>query len=60
MNYLAMLWHKNHFPGGREIYNFGRPFLGLLYYILSLSGLCPGVEVKIIFSLYDISGHSLA
>ena len=27
--------------GGHEIYNFGRPFLGHHYYILSLYDLCP-------------------
>ena len=38
-----------HFPGGHEIYNFGRPFLGHYYYILtgSLFDLCLGVEKKI-------------
>ena len=36
------------FPRAHEIYSFGRPFLGLHYYILSLPDLCPGVEVKII------------
>ena len=34
-------------PGGHETYNFGRPFLGHRYYILSLSDLCMGVEKKI-------------
>ena len=34
-------------PGGHEIYNFGRPFLGHHYYILSLSDLSLGVEKKI-------------
>ena len=47
MTYMAMPWHKNPCPGGHEIYNFGRPFLGLHYYILSLSDLCLGVEKKI-------------
>ena len=34
--------HKNPCPGGHIIYNFGRPFLGHHYYILSLSVLCLG------------------
>ena len=34
-------------PGGHEIYNFGRPFLGHHYYILSLSDLCLGVDKNI-------------
>ena len=28
--------HKNPYPGGHEIYKFGRPFLGHHYYLLSL------------------------
>ena len=32
--------HKNSCPGGHEIYNFGRPFLGDHNYLLSLSVLC--------------------
>ena len=35
-------------PGGHEIYNFGEPFCGHHYYILSLSNLCLGVEKKIL------------
>ena len=42
-----MVTHKNPYPGGHEIYNFGRPFLGHYYYILSLSKSFPGVEKKI-------------
>ena len=34
-------------PGGHEIDNFGRPFLGHHHYILSLSDLC--LRVKKIF-----------
>ena len=34
-------------PRGHEIYNFGGPFRGHHYYILSLSNLCLGVEKKI-------------
>ena len=38
---------KNPYPGGHEIYNFGRPFLGHHYYIFNLSDLCLGVKKKI-------------
>ena len=47
MTYMATPQHKNPCPGGHEIYNFGGPFLGNHYYILSLSNLCLGVEKKI-------------
>ena len=47
---MATPLHKNPCPGGHEIYNFGRPFLGHYYYTLSLYGLCPRVEKKIFFS----------
>ena len=45
---------KNTCPGGHEINNFGRPFLGYHYYmyILSLSEPCPGIET--IFFKYII------
>ena len=33
MTYMATPLHKNPYPGGHEIYNFGRPFLGHHYYI---------------------------
>ena len=33
-------------PGVMKL-NFGRPFLGHYYYILSLSDICMGVEMKI-------------
>ena len=39
--------HKNPCPGGYEIYNLRRPFLGHQKYILHLSEPCPGVEEKI-------------
>ena len=39
--------HNNTCPGGHEIYNFGRPFLGHQTYILSLSVRCLGLEKKI-------------
>ena len=38
---------KNPCPGGHDIYNLGRPFLGHHCYILSFSDLCLGVEKKI-------------
>ena len=31
MTYMATPLHKNPCPGGHEIYNFGRPFLGHHY-----------------------------
>ena len=34
-------------PRGYDIYNFGRPFLGYHYYILSLFDLCLRIEKKI-------------
>ena len=36
--------HKNPYPGGQEIHNFGKPFLGHHYYILFLSEQCLGEE----------------
>ena len=47
MTYMATPLHQNPSPGGHEIYNFGRPFLGRHNYILSLSNLGLGVEKKI-------------
>ena len=44
---MATPLQKNPCPGGHEIYNFGRPFLGHHYYLLGLSDLCLGVEKKI-------------
>ena len=46
MTYMAMPLNKNPCPGGYEIYNFGWPFLGHHYYILSLYGPFPEVERK--------------
>ena len=34
---MATPFHKKPCPGGREINNFGRPFLGHHYYTLGLS-----------------------
>ena len=47
MTCMAMPQHKNPCLGGHEIYNFGRPFLGHHYYILSLFDVCLGEEKKI-------------
>ena len=44
---MATSQDKNPCPGGHEIYNFGGPFRGHHYYILSLFNLCLGVEKKI-------------
>ena len=47
-----------------KIYNFGSPFVGYHYYILSLSDVCLGIEKKIfkrnIAFSYDLYGHTLA
>ena len=47
MTYMATSQHKNSCPRGHENYNFGRPFFGHHYNILSLSDLCLGVGKKI-------------
>ena len=47
MTYMATPQHKTPCPGVHEIYNFGRPFLGHHYDILSLSDQCLGVEKKV-------------
>ena len=47
MTYMTMPQCKNSCPKGHKIYNFGRPFLGHHYYILSLSDLCLGADKKI-------------
>ena len=39
--------NKNPCPGGHEIHNFDRPFLGHYYYILNLCEPCPRVEKMI-------------
>ena len=36
MTYMATPLHKNPCPKGPEIYNFGRPFLGLTTYLVCL------------------------
>ena len=59
MIYMATPQHKSPCPGGHEIYNFVRTFLGYHYYILSLSDLCLGVKNDA-FSLYDLYTHDPA
>ena len=62
-NYAISLydWHghalvQEPYPRGHDIYNFGTPFL---YYLISLSDLCLGVEKKkninITFFFYILS-----
>ena len=46
-HYKAMPQQKNPVPGGHEIKNFGRPFLGH-HYTLSLADLWLGVQKKIL------------
>ena len=51
--YMATPQRKNPCPWGHEINNFGRPFLGHHYYILSMSDLCLGVEKKIFQEIHQ-------
>ena len=75
MTYIGTPQHKTPCPGGHEIYNFGRLFLGHYYNILSLSDICMGIDKKFYkeigdrqevlkrnnaCSLYDLYGHNLA
>ena len=58
-----MTYAQNPFPGGHKIYNFGKPFLGFHYNILSLSDLFLGEKKKILkrnntFSLYEIYAYA--
>ena len=58
ITYMATPQHKNTCPGGHEIYNFGRHFLGHHNYKLTLSILCLGEERKIlkeIMHFHDIT-----
>ena len=55
MTYMATPWHKNPCPGGHEIYNFGRPFLGHHYYTLSFYGSCMGVEKEIFKEIHQFN-----
>ena len=44
---MATPYHRNPYPGGHEIYNFGRAFHANHFYIFSLSARCTGVQEKI-------------
>ena len=45
MHFHYMTWPRpSPCPGGHDIYNFGRPFLSQIDYILSLSEQCLGVR----------------
>ena len=57
MTYMVTPYHKNPCPGGHESYNFGRPFLGHHYYILSLSDICMRVEKKFLQKNKGLKGH---
>ena len=61
MTHMSTLSHNNPYPGCRTILNFGSPFHGNNFHILSLSYLYPGVEncsfkrnINNAFLLYDI------
>ena len=43
---MATPQHKNRCPRVHENYNFRRPFIGHHYFILSMSELCLGIEMK--------------
>ena len=51
-------YYRNPWPGGHEIYNFGRPFLGYHYYILSLSDLFLEVDKKILMKYINFTFFS--
>ena len=63
MHFTIWLIWPNSCPGGQEIYNFDRTFLGHHYYTFSLPGLCQGVEKtilkekKCIFTILFIGPH---
>ena len=57
---MAMPQLKNPCSTGHEIYNFGRPFLGHYYYILSLSDLCLGGEKDFLRNHAFLYGHAPA
>ena len=58
MTYMATPQHQNPFPGGHDIYNFSRPFLGHHYYILILCELCPEVEKNIFKKYMNFTLHT--
>ena len=49
--HIATFSKKKHCPRGREIYKFGKPFLGQHNFTLSLSDLCRKVEKTIVEKL---------
>ena len=46
MIYITTPQHKTLSPDSNEIYNLGRPFLGLYCFILHLSDPCPSMDKK--------------
>ena len=50
---MATLYHRNPFPGGHEMYKFGRGFLDY-HYIFTLSAGCTGVKKKIFKEIYQL------
>ena len=56
---MATPQHKKPCPIGHEIYNFGRPFLGHDYYIISLSDLCLGIKFKKYINLHFLPSNYL-
>ena len=64
LTFLTTPQHRNPYPRGHEINNFGRPFLCNHHYMLLLSGLFRGVQKNLkknnVFSLFDLFGHILA
>ena len=63
ITYMATPQNKNPYSRGYEIHNFGKPFLSLYNYALSLSHSCPSIEEDFkrnsAVSLYDLYGHAL-
>ena len=53
ITYKDMPLLRNPCPGGHEIYDFGRPFLGHHNFIHSFSVLCLGVEKKIFKEIHQ-------
>ena len=61
LTYVVTPQHKNLCPGGLEIYNFNRSFLGYQHYKLNLSDLCLRVKRKILNEImhYNLVDSSL-
>ena len=62
---IIYIIYINYYNDLHEIYNFGTPFLGHHYYILSLSDQCPREKIKrflkeMMHFHYDLHGHALA